>query len=84
MEQHKGIRRALQFAYPGVDFKDGWVVDTKPKGYWTRLANCKKFFDELAAEHGFDPEANKEAWKGITAETVCQKKVSTFFLFLLW
>ena len=57
----------------------------RPKGYWLKEENRRKFFFELAAEQGFDP-LKPENWAKVSQHQVVAKKVSKrafpLFLFL--
>jgi len=47
----------------------------RPKGYWLKEENRRKFFFELAAEQGFDP-LKPENWAKVSQHQVVSKKVS--------
>jgi len=47
---------------------------TKPKGYWLRIENRRKFFCEFAAERGFDPLV-VENWQNTMKKELDAKQV---------
>jgi hypothetical protein len=44
------------------------------EGYWFNKKNVRKFLDELAESHGFDP-LNAENWYRITTNNIFARKV---------
>ena len=49
-------------------------VKKKPKDYWADPHHCKQFFDELAANNGFDP-LQPLNWKNLTQNNICIYRV---------
>lgn len=41
------------------------LIEHKPSGYWKDTLNCRKYFDGLAKENGFDP-LKEENWYSYT------------------
>ena len=46
----------------------------KPRGYWEDIENRRKFFNDYAAEMGFDPK-DPTKWKQETRAALVAKKV---------
>jgi len=49
-------------------------VKQKPRGYWEDIENRRKFFNDYAAEMGFDPK-DPTKWKQVTRAELVAKKV---------
>ena len=47
-----------------------------PMHHWKDPQNCRRFFDEFAAEKGFD-SLNPEEWYNLDLYEMLRKKVST-------
>lgn len=79
------LKEALKATFPELnfDFKGIPCAHTargdnhdysehKPRGYWNNIENRRRFFQEFAAERGFDP-LQAENWATITPAQVHKK-----------
>jgi len=46
------LPEALKDCFPELQFE---FKEYKPPGYWQDVNTCRKYFDSLAEQHGFDP-----------------------------
>jgi len=72
------MKAALGAAFPefnGTTVKAEKKTQTeKSNNRWTDPSGCKQFFEEYAAEQGFDPD-KAESWYAINLKDMLKKKV---------
>jgi len=70
--------RALMDVYPDIDL-DACKFDHKSQNFWQSMENRRKFLDNFASKHGFDP-LNPNAWYYVSPFVLRSEKGGGSFL----
>jgi hypothetical protein len=71
-------RQAIVEAFPELPFDPAWIRGRPqmPRGHWTDLQNCRKWFCDFAKAKGFDPLV-AENWYKVRAHHIKAAGVPT-------